>query len=209
MAVQGGEELVQHQQIGPADQDAGQGRPLGLPAGELGGPQLLQPLQAHHGHRLLEQGLLFVPVRLPAQAAQNVLGHRHIGEQGVALEQVAHPPPLGGQVDALFAVEQGLAVQDDTPPVGPLNAGNAFEGHALAAARGAQQAQHAALGFKPDLEEEAAQILFNVYQKAHRRTPVPLRFSMRLTTSSTAAEIARLTITQAKAPASSLVRQSW
>ena len=81
--------------------------------------------------------------------------------------------------------------------------------HALAAARGAQQAQHAALGFEPDLEEEASQVFFYVHQKAHRRTPVPLRFSIRLTTSSTAAEMARLTITQVKAPASSLVRQSW
>ena len=209
MAVQGGEGLVQHQQVGPADQNAGQGRPLRLPAGELGGPKPLQPLQPHHGHRVLEQSLLFAPVRLPAQAAQDILRHRHIGKQGVALEQVAHPTPLRRQVDALFAVEQSLTVQDDAPPVGPLDPGDALEGHALAAARGAQQAQHAALGFEPDLEEEASQVFFYVHQKAHRRTPVPLRFSIRLTTSSTAAEMARLTITQVKAPASSLVRQSW
>ena len=85
--------------------------------------QALQPQQGDHVGQGLPAGGL---VLLPPQAAEDILGHRHVGEQGVVLEQVAHPPLLGRQVDALVRVEEHLAVQDDFAPVRPLNPGDTF-----------------------------------------------------------------------------------
>ncbi len=78
----------------------------------------------------------------------------------------------------------------------------------FAAAGSAQQAGNAAIGLKPGAEMEPAIVLFNIHQKTHRVFPFCFCSSM-FTASSTTAEIAMLIITQVKAPASSLVRQSW
>ena len=67
--VQGGEGLVQQQEPGLVDQDARQGHPLLLPAGELVGLVQFQALQLHQREHVPE--LLF-PHRLvlfPVQAA--------------------------------------------------------------------------------------------------------------------------------------------
>ena len=143
------------------------------------------------------------------QAAEDVLPHRHVEEQGVVLEQVPHMPLLGLEVDAPFRVEEGHAVQDDAAPVGLLNARDALEGEALAAAAGPQQPRDAALGLKAGAEGEVAQIPFDFHLKAHAFTTLFCRFSSRFTASSTTALMARLISTQNMAPASSLVRQSW
>ena len=143
----------------------------------------------------------------------DVLPHRHVGEQGVLLEQIPHPPPLGRQVDPGGAVIQGDAVQLDVPLVRRQDARYALEGHGLAAPGGSQQGQRLVPGLKPDLQAEVSQLLLNVHGERHYRPPpFPARLcraSSRFTASRNTAEMAMFTSTQRRASASLLVRQSW
>ena len=209
VAVQGAERLVQHQDAGAAHQDAGQGGALLLAAGQLG--------RTVPGHLFQTHGPQHIPAAGPAgggvffglQAAEDVLLHRHVGEQGIVLEQQPHTPLLGRQVDAFFAVKQHPAVQHNAAPVGLDDAGDAAEGHAFAAARGPQNRRGGVSGGEPGPEGEAVKGFFNVDFQAHARTPAFCLRSSRFTASSTTAEMAMSTRTHCMAPASSLVRQSW
>ena len=87
-----------------------------------------------------------------ARDEADVVGNRHIREKGKVLKEIAEAPLLRGQVDALLAVKEHPAVEHDAPAVGALEPSDALEGHALAAARGAQQAQHAASYHQGNLE---------------------------------------------------------
>lgn len=128
------------------------------------------------------------------------------------LEQIAHPPPLGRQINMGGAVKEHLAIQDDAPPVRPLDTGNAFKGQALAAARGTQQSQRLSLRAEGRLQMEAAIGFSTSTSSAIYLTPFPgegfSRRSSIFTASSTTAEIAMFTNTQRKARASFPVRQS-
>ena len=64
-----------------------------------------------------------------------------MGEEGVVLKEIAHPPLLGRQVDFGLAVKEDPAVQDDSAPVRPQQPGNTAQAHALSAAGGPQQGQ--------------------------------------------------------------------
>ena len=215
VAVQRRKRLIQQQQFGFVHQNPRQRRTLLLPAGQLVRTAVFQPFQLeqrqHAAHLLFPAGL----VRFPAQAAQDVLPHRHVGEQCVILKQIAHLPLLGRQVNFFVGIKQRHAVQHDAALVRRFHTGDAFQGQAFAAAGGPQQAQHGGgvvLGLKADVQRERAVGFADVHQQTHRRTaflPAFWRSSSRLTMSSTTAEMARLTSTQRKAPASSLVRQSW
>ena len=125
------------------------------------------------------------------------------------LEQVSDPPALGRQVNLLFGVEQHPAVQDDPSPVRPFNSRNALQRHALAAAGGAQDARESLFTGKSGAQMEIPESFLDIYFKRHVFLLYPARFSSIFTASSTAAEIARLIITQKNAPFSSLVRHSW
>ena len=209
VAVQGGEGLVQQDGPGLRRQDAGQGAPLLLPAGEL--PRLL----VRHGlqpelPQLLRH--LCLAAALVPHGRGDVLPHRHVGEQGVLLEQVSHPTPLGRQVDPGGAVIQGDAVQLDVPLVRRQDTRHTFEGHGLAAPRGSQQGQRLVPGLEPDLQPEIPQLLLNVHGERHYRPPpFPARLclaSSRFTASRNTAEMAMFTSTQRRASASLSVRQS-
>ena len=89
-----------------------------------------------------------------------------------------------------------------------LDAGDAFERHALAAAGGAQETGDAVFRFKGGVQAKAAEIPVNVNDQTHLFTAFFCLASRRFTVSSTTVLMARLTITQKKAPASSSVRQS-
>ena len=80
MPVEGRERLVQKKQLRVADQDARQGDTLLLPAGELGRSVVFQSLQAHEGDHLVRSARLYCAVLFPAQAAEDVLPHAHVGE---------------------------------------------------------------------------------------------------------------------------------
>ena len=209
VAVQGGEGLVQQNSLWLRGQDPGQGAPLLLPAGEL--PRLLVR------HRLqLELMELFRYLSFPAGLVPHrrgdVLPHRHVGEQGILLEQVPHLPLLGRQVDFGSAVVESDAVQDDLSRIRRQDAGDALEGHGLAAPGGPQQGQRLVLCLKSDGQVKIPQLFLNVHRKGHYRLP-PFRLcrsraSSMLTASSTTAEMARFTSTHRMAMASSPVRQS-
>ena len=107
-----------------------------------------KPKAVHNGsyHRFP-----FLPVRFPAGTGPNVLQHRHVGEQGVILEHQPRVPLLGGEIDALFGVEQYHVIHHDPPLVRSLDARDALEGHALAGTGGTQQGQRFIPCFKGHL----------------------------------------------------------
>ena len=82
------------------------------------------------------------------QAAQDVFFHRHMGKQGIVLEQIANLPFLRRQVDAASGIEQRFTVQHDPAFVRLFHAGDTFERHAFAAAGGAQQAGNSVRSLK-------------------------------------------------------------
>ena len=108
----------------------------------------------------------------------------------------------------LFAVVEHVPVQHDAAPIRGLDARDAFERIALAAAGGPQQAGDPLRRIKFCPQGEMAQPLFDIHLQTHDRAPFFCRASSRFTASSTTALMARLTITQKKAPPSSLVRHS-
>lgn len=209
MGVQGRERFIQQQKLGVGGQHPGQGHPLGLPARKLGRAQGFQPLQLQLGQHLPHNGVLLGPGTPAAGAAADVFVYRHGGEQGVLLEQVPHPPLLGRQVDARFGIKEHPSIQQDAPPVGALDARNALQGQAFAAAGSPQQPGDGRVGIQPGPQPEAAQVFFYVYKQAHGVGPPFAGRSSQFTVSSTAAEMPRFTPTQNRAPASSPVRHSW
>ena len=100
----------------------GAGEDLGQPGGVL-------ELEIVDGHLFLDIG----------QAEGDVLVHGHVGPQGVVLEQEAHLPLVGGDVDAQAAVEHHLVADGDAAAGGRLQARDHPQGGGLAAAGGAQQ----------------------------------------------------------------------
>lgn len=98
----------------------------------------LQSLQPEAAQLLLRAAASFCAAA-GADAAPDVLQHRHVREEGVLLEEIPHPPLLRRKVDVLFTVEKCFAVEDDVSPVRRHNPGNAFERYALAAAGSAEQ----------------------------------------------------------------------
>ena len=208
MSVQGGEGLVQQQELRIVDQDARQGDALLLPAGQLGGFSLLQPLQPHHAQHLPQPLLLHGAVLFPVQTAEDVLRHRHVGKKRVVLEQIAHAALLRRQVDPRLRIEKHTPVERDAPLVRLLDAGDALERHALAAAGGAEQRGDAVFRREGHVQREAAEPFADIDLQTHAFTAFFCRASSMFTLSSTTVLIARFTRTQNMAPFSSFVRQS-
>jgi hypothetical protein len=119
LGVEGGERLVEEEDLGLTGEGARQGHALLLAARELVGVAGLQAGQACQRHHLGDP-LAQAPLR-PARHAQaegDVLPHRHGGEEGVRLEDDAHTPaPRGHAVDHVF-------VEEDLAGVGNLEAGD-------------------------------------------------------------------------------------
>ena len=209
VAVQCAERLVQHQDAGPAHEDAGQRGALLLSAGKLGGAAVCQLFQPHGPQHFGAAGFAGGFVFFCVQAAEDVLLHGHIREKGVVLEQQAHAPLLGRQVDVLLTVEQHPAIQQDAALVGLHDARDAAQGHALAAAGCTQNGRGGVPGGEVRTEGKAVQLFLDVHFQTHGRPPAFCFFSSRLTASSTTAEMTMSTSTHRMAPSSSLVRQSW
>ena len=146
-SVQRRERLVE--QYGPRlrGENARERRALLLSAGELSRVLFLQPFQLEAAQLLLRAAALF-GAAAGADAAPDVLQHRHVRKEGVLLEEIPYPPFLRREIDVLFAVEERFAVEDDVSPVRRHDPGDAFERYALAAAGSAEQRHRAAAGFK-------------------------------------------------------------
>ena len=104
-----------------------------------------------------------------------------------------------------LGIEQDAAVQLDMAAVGPFDAGNALERHALAAAGCAEEREICAVGLQLGAERKAGETLFNV-ELQHQRALLLCCFSKRFTASSTTVEMAALMSTQRMASASLFVR---
>ena len=87
MVVQSGEGLVQQQNVGIGNQNPCQRRALLLPAGKLGGQVMCKGRQAEAVHNGSYHRFPFLPVRLPVGPGPDILQHRHVGKQGIILEQ--------------------------------------------------------------------------------------------------------------------------
>ena len=208
VSVERREGLVEQQDLRVADEDARERDALLLPAGELGGFSFFQPFELHHAQDLAQPPLLCRAVLFPVEAAEDVLSHRHVGEERVVLEQIAHAPRLRRQIDLFLRIEEHPSVERDAPLVGLFNARDALQGHALAAARSAEQGGDPPLGREAHVQREAAEPLADVDAQTHAFTAFFCRASSMFTLSSTTVLIARLISTQNIAPFSSFVRQS-
>ena len=80
------------------------------------------------------------------QAEGDVLVDRHVGPQGIVLEEEAHLPLVGRDVDAHVAVEYHLVANGDPAAGGGLQSGDHPQGGGLAAAGGAQQGHKGVVG---------------------------------------------------------------
>ena len=69
----------------------------------------------------------------------DVVVHRHVGPQGIVLEEKAHFALVSRDVDALLAVKDHLVTDGDAAAGGGLQAGDHTQGSGLAAAGGTQQ----------------------------------------------------------------------
>jgi hypothetical protein len=121
-----------------------------LPAGQLRGITVAEPVHAHEREDVAGLFEPFAAVLRVFHDAHDVLTGRHIGKQRGVLEHVSRFALLRRNVDALVRIEQGYAVQNDGALGGGDDAGDAFERHALAAAGGAQDADDLAAGVETE-----------------------------------------------------------
>ena len=204
--IKRGKRLVEQQDFGFSDQNAGERNALLLTARKIRREALRQLLQPERAQDALCGGLPLC-ARTLARSGANILLDRHVREQGILLKQVTDAALLRRQVDMLLAVEQRAAVQHDPAPVRAHDTGDAAQRHALAAAGRAEQRHGLVFRLERHAQVERAEIFLDIDRNTHAAAPFP-RFSSRLTASSTTAEIARLTATQKNACRSSFVRQS-
>ena len=127
LEVEGTEGLVEQQHLRLVDEGAGQGDALLLATRELGGLLARLAGQLDQLEHLVDLG---VHVRLlaPAQPERDVLEDVEVREEGVALEDRVHGPPVG--------LREGdvLAAQGDGPGRGRLEPGHHPQGRGLPAA---------------------------------------------------------------------------
>src|SRR5207342_3701898 len=107
LEVEGAERLVQQEDLGTVDQRARQGHALALPARELARLALSEGRQLHHRERV-GRAVAALGRRhlLDLEPVLDVLLHRHVGEQGVVLEDRVHVALVRGEVGDVLAAEQ-------------------------------------------------------------------------------------------------------
>ena len=134
LGINGGQGLVQQQDLGMGDNGTGQGNPLLLTAGQTGGILVFLAFQLHQFHRPADMiGNFIFGHFLHFQSETNVLFHRHVGEQRVLLKDHADIALAGGNVGYI------LPVQDDGAFRDLLQAGQTPQKGGLAAAGGTQK----------------------------------------------------------------------
>ena len=150
--VEGAEGLVEEQNFGLVDDGAGDGDALLLPAREGGDGALFKAFQIDERERLFhllrdllfgELFLLRIPLALvvfvsihdllAAQPEGDVFEHVEVGEEGIALEHRIDGALVGGEQGNILAVEQNL------PARGEVEARDHAQRRRLSAARGAEE----------------------------------------------------------------------
>ena len=125
VAVERGERLVKQNGFRLGRENPRERHALLLSAGELRGVFLLKPLQLEHAD-LLSQQFSFLGFMLAADAAEDILLHRHVRKKRILLEEVSDSALLGRQVDLLLAVEENAIAEHDAPAVGRHDARDAL-----------------------------------------------------------------------------------
>ena len=202
------ERLVQQNSLRSGAEDARQRDALLLTARELRGQLPFETLQTEQADRL-RQLPLFLGACSGADAAEDILLGGHGGEQRILLEQIADAAFLGRKINVRLVVEQCFAVEDDLPAVGPFDACDAFERHALAAAGRAEQGECFTVHLEFGAQMKAAEFFFNIDIQRHHARSFRRRAFLRssiLTASSTTVEMAMFTMTHRNASASLSVR---
>lgn len=125
---------------------------------------LLQTLQFKLFQHFLNSYLrFFFPGLFRLQSRHQILAHRHIGKQGVILEQQSHMTILGPQIDVLLRIKKHLAVQLNISFVRLHNTRNTAERHALAAAGGSQNPGHPLRSLKLRFQPEISQLFSDIH----------------------------------------------
>ena len=139
LAVERGQRLVEQQELRPLHQRARERHPLALAAGELRRLALRVVVEMHQLQDLRDaRGDLGRLHPVATQPVAHVRCYIHVREQGVGLEHHVHRPPVGRHLGHVLAV-------DEQPPfVGRLEAGQHAQQGGLAAARAAQQREQLA-----------------------------------------------------------------
>src|SRR5260370_349739 len=150
----GGQERVEQE-----EGRMGRGRPperngLALAAGELRRIARLEPAEAEALEHLGAPAPSLA-VRPAAQAEGDVRGDGEVREEGVALEDVADPPPLRRQVHARRPVEEDAVVHDDAAGVGADEPRQALERQRLAGARRTEEPHDGFLRAPAHVERES------------------------------------------------------
>jgi hypothetical protein len=129
LGIEVGQRLVQQQQLRLDRHGAGQGHALLLPAGKLARVAVRHRGEADQVQRTAHA---LIPRRAGhaahLQPEGDVLGHRHVREQRVALEHDAHAALVGGNAGQVSAIQQHAAAG------GFLEAGDDVQRGGLAAA---------------------------------------------------------------------------
>ncbi|MNT19628.1 hypothetical protein D3C72_1548960 [compost metagenome] len=138
--VEGAQRLVHQQDAWAIHQRPGECDTLLLAAGQLRRVAVLEAFQARQCQRLLDPnpgfgGRYFAQV----EGEGDVLGHAHVREQGIALENHAHVALVGRQ----FA--DVVAVHEDPATVWRVKTGKHHQSGGLARTAGAEQGQKFAL----------------------------------------------------------------
>jgi len=125
--------LVGEQDLGPGDQAAGQRDPLGLAAGQLPGPALLQPVQAQPSEPRPGIGQRRCPARAVQQQRQgDILLGGQLGDELAELEHEPEPVPPQRAALGLAHRVHPAAVKPDFSGVRREDAGQAVQQRRLA-----------------------------------------------------------------------------
>ena len=154
--VQGRQRLVEKEERRIRGESPPEGHALPLTAGDVARTPALEPLEAHARDHL-RRAAPRLGARAIAQPETDVVGHGEMREEGVALEDVAHPPSLRREVGSRLGIEEHAAVDDDPARVGPQEARQTLESERLARAGGAEERGHSLAARPLDVEREPGQ----------------------------------------------------
>ena len=139
LQVEGAQGLVEEQGAGVVDQGPGQGHPLLLATAKLARACARRSRPAARPRALADPALGSRPCRPCAAGAEgDVVGDRHVREQGVVLEDRVHVAPVGRDLGDVLALEA------DLPRRRLLEAGDHAQGGGLATARRPEQGEELA-----------------------------------------------------------------
>ena len=143
------ERFVEQQNLGFGRQSAGEGHALLLAAGDLAGLAVLQFFHAHEAQHGIDRRLHFAlgfPEHFKAKG--DVLRHRHMREQRIALEHRVDVPLEGREM------RHFLTIEEDRPIGRHLKSGDEAQQSGLAAAGWSQQGEEFVL---PDRDRHIVQ----------------------------------------------------